>query len=279
MRKSRSTVSSSSSSSSSSSWRALIVIGILFFLFTYSLYFLVVYFFLSSLSSSNSPPPPSSSSKSRRDINHWNEGSNYLHKRTDNEEIEQIKYNELQQIEEVEKHFFFEIKDKKKELLLCDQRDLIEGLGDIIEEGEEENYNLHVLSNFDELKYYQLCIGMHEHRHSLNIQIIDGTCDLFFATTHLATSTSWDWKINHRLSKKILIHTYSSEFLILNDGSFFLTVVNYQENQHSKPDCHINIKISPYSNERLLHQLPSLRGGKVLLKRDLINLTQNKNFH
>ena len=168
MRKSRSTVSSSS-------WRALIVIGILFFLFTYSLYFLVVYFFLSSLSSSNSPPPPSSSSssKSRRDINHWNEGSNYLHKRTDNEEIEQIKSNELQQIEEVEKHFFFEIKDKKKELLLCDQRDLIEGLGDIIEEGEEENYNLHVLSNFDELKYYQLCIGMHEHRHSLNIQIID----------------------------------------------------------------------------------------------------------
>lgn len=254
-----------SNNSNSSSWKALIIIGVLFFLFTYSLYMIVGHIFLSSLNSSSSSLSSPSDTLSKI--------KNKIHENDENEMTLPVD-SEGNIIEET--HFFLET--NKNKVLLCDQRDTLHELSDMIE--EEEDYNFHILSNFDEPKYYQLCIGMHEHRHTLNINLIDGTCDLYFATTHIATPTSWDWKINHRLSKKISIHTYSQEFLTLNDGSFFITVVNHQVDQNSKHDCHINIKISSFSNERLLRQLPSLRGGKVLLKRDLVNLTHNsKIFH
>lgn len=213
----------------------------------------------SSSSSSSSSPPFNSQSRSSGG------GTHGYNKQMNNkaEEYEDTPY---------ESHLFLET--TKNNVIMCDQRETVEGMGEIIK--EEDDYNLHVLSNLHELKHYQLCLGMHDHRHTLDITILDGTCDLYFATTHLATPTSWDWKLNHKLTKKISIHTYASEFLTLNDGTFFVTVVNQQDDHQSKHDCHVNIKISPYSNERLLRQLPALRGGQVLLKRDLDNLKHNQ---
>jgi hypothetical protein len=77
----------------------------------------------------------------------------------------------------------------------------------------------------------------------------------------------WDWKLNSRLTRRSLaIHTFAPEILRSNDKNLHVGVVS----NNSGGACRVGVKVSLFSEEKLLPKL-GLRGGQVLLKRDLVH--------
>jgi hypothetical protein len=251
----------------SNSLKVLVIIGVLFLGLIFSFYFIVTSLFLATF-------PPSSEEtfvSSRNDI----------HQRA----FPQVSQGEQQQHDDVTRledaHLFHQIPPDSPHTS-CLHRDSLMVSSEVLEENEP--HNLHIFSSPSQRRSssYQICLGYHVHQHTIRIDLLEGTCDIYFSTTHLPTPTHWDWKLNHRLAQKISIHSYSPEFRTLNDGSLYLTVAFSESVDHlhhsggsSAPHCEISVQILEYSNEKLLHLLPALRGGKVLLHRDVENLTHH----
>ena len=130
-----------------------------------------------------------------------------------------------------------------------------------------ENSNYDLLVNFEKsTMYQQICIGSHNHQHTIKVSILDGDCDVYItAKRRIPSATSWDWRLYHKLAQTISIHTYSSDYQNANEGGVVIAVLPVDANSQF---CKIRYEILTYDNEELLHKL-SLRGGKVLMKRDL----------
>ena len=67
-------------------------------------------------------------------------------------------------------------------------------------------------------------------------------------------------------------------------NALFLTVAlkkktkQMSNSEKEKDKCLLTIEIVPLPNEELLHKLPTLRGGRVLLPRDLEQIKETGNI-
>ena len=137
---------------------------------------------------------------------------------------------------------------------------------------------------------FQLCFADdHDHQHTFNIKVkavnSDTDCDLYLSSTATTpNSGNWDWKSANKGSDDITLHTYMEEFQSASLNALFLTVTwnekvssiltkgrrkTNQMSNSEKEKCILTMEIVPLPNEELLHKLPTLRGGRVLLPRDL----------
>jgi hypothetical protein len=258
--------SSNNSGNRSTSFLVFLIIGIAFLLFILSFYFIITTLFLSTFPITE---PPHSSLEG--------DDHSVMKKQLDIDAFSQPVYEDKDS-----SHLFLKVL-RKEDPSFCLHRNNLYENSEVLH--ENEIHDLSILSNYDQFQHYQLCLAYHpSHQHTIRVDLLDGSCDIYFATTHLPTPTHWDWKLNHRLSKKISIHTYAPEFRTLNDGTFFISAVPIKdqedqgkhpssfESENNSPHCQLGIQITEYSNEKLLHLLPALR-GKVLLQRDIENLT------
>ena len=141
---------------------------------------------------------------------------------------------------------------------------------------------------------FQLCFADdHDHQHTFHIKVhnavnSDADCDMYLSATSPSPDIgNWDWKSANKGADDITLHTYMEEFQSASLNALFLTVT-WNEKQSSimtkgrgktkqqlsnsereKDKCILTMEIVPLSNEELLHKLPTLRGGRVLLPRDL----------
>jgi hypothetical protein len=150
-------------------------------------------------------------------------------------------------------------------LLRCEAEDELHLMGDPM----AENNPYELLEIFPDKKqkpkYHHICIRQHLHQHTAKLSIINGECNIYVtAQNRLPSPVSWDWRIDHRLSDTISIHTYSKEYQEAGTGGLVIAVVP----ENGSEVCRVSFEVQTFTNEELLHKL-SLRGGKVLGKRDL----------
>jgi hypothetical protein len=258
--------STNSSGNRSTSFLVLLIIGLVFLLFIFSFYFIITTLFLATFPLNDSTPSP-----------HEIETHGIIQNSLDHKKAFSQPFPDQEDSSE-SSHLFLQVLNKEDPSFCIHRNNNLYENSEILNENEVHDFS--ILSNFNVFQHYQLCLAYHpSHQHTIRVDLLDGTCDIYFATTHLPTPTHWDWKLNHQLTKKISIHSFAPEFRTLNDGTLFISAVPIQdplkkqsgENEDS-PHCHLNIQITEYSNEKLLHLLPALR-GKVLLQRDIVNLT------
>jgi hypothetical protein len=146
------------------------------------------------------------------------------------------------------------------------------------------------LNSINNSIHYHLCIGTHSHQHTLKFVISNTSeynCYIFTSATKPKPSiNNWDWKSNSKSLYKmnsLTIHTYANEFHLQTsqDPGIYITIqVPYDYDDSSISTSTDNIKnknnvtcifeygIYTFTQEEMLHKI-NLRGGKVLLKRDL----------
>mmetsp|Transcript_819 Transcript_819/g.1413 ORF Transcript_819/g.1413 Transcript_819/m.1413 type:complete len:230 (-) Transcript_819:139-828(-) len=154
---------------------------------------------------------------------------------------------------------------KTKTAVTCAAENMQLLRGDILPENHK--YDM-ILMLKQEPQYYSLCLGDDAHQQTVEFSLEYGQCDILVsASGALPRRDFWDWKLNSRLSRRTLaIHTYAPEILRSNDKSLHIGVIS----SNSGGACKVGIKITPFNDEELLPKL-GLRGGQVMLKRDLVH--------
>ena len=162
---------------------------------------------------------------------------------------------------EVEKHSFSQISGGT--LNICSGNvQLIDG--EPLEENEP--YELFFIFEYKEVpQYFQICMASHIHQHTVILSVISGECNLYITAKHrFPTKVSWDWRVDHRLSDSISIHTYADDYRSANEGGLVVGVVSDIDSS----SCEIGYRVDTFSNAELVHKL-GLRGGKVIMAKDL----------
>lgn len=120
-----------------------------------------------------------------------------------------------------------------------------------------------------EYQYRQLCLGSHSHPHSIAISLDSsvGDCDFYLSASNESPSNSdWDWRSNEsRHRDSIIIYSYAKEFQQANSQSIFIGIIGKLEENR----CKLKVTVSAVSTEELLRKSNSLRGGQILLPRDV----------
>lgn len=133
--------------------------------------------------------------------------------------------------------------------------------------------NLKIVSG--DPQFFQLCLSKHKHQHvvELNITAEDSSsdCDFYISASNLVPNRmSWDWKSNNNGDDKLTLTTYSVEYVKAEMGGFFIGIYGKSPNNL----CTLGVKVFKIPNKNLLHKL-SLRGGQVILPRDLDSIIGN----
>lgn len=120
---------------------------------------------------------------------------------------------------------------------------------------------------------FQFCPSSSFHQHEFKFQLIandihKSDCDMYFSIDQIHPSNlAWDWKSNSiGQTDSISIHSYSKEYQSGKYSSLFISI--YSKSVEFVNNCTFSIQIKPINQNELLSKL-SLRGGKVLLPRDL----------
>lgn len=142
----------------------------------------------------------------------------------------------------------------------------------------ENEMNFETISiNHTFVKYYHLCIGRHHHYHTIKISMNESSavsCNIYISVDNPSPSKqNYDWKLKSfisQISHSINIHTYSKEFFDSHDGGLYFAVASDNILNHSQQlHCEFGIGIYTFTDDELVHKL-NLRGGQVLLKRDIM---------
>jgi hypothetical protein len=121
----------------------------------------------------------------------------------------------------------------------------------------------------------QVCFGRHAHQHTIDVKIVPSNtasdCDMYVSASNPnPSSLQWDWKSTKvgAGEESLRIMSYAKEFLAANLNTVFISIyaAGSRETRHS---CTAYITVSRLSTTELLHKVGSLRGGQILLPRDL----------
>lgn len=150
-----------------------------------------------------------------------------------------------------------------------------------------EKTNLSYSFNIELMRpqYMQLCLAKHTHQHRVDIKLSSfhdhdpHQCELYLSTESIRPSShSWDWKIDpHVSSPSISLFTYLPEFRKSTAiaGALFIGLHRRQKVSEGKVQCHVEFSIHKIENEALLAKT-RLRGGQILLPRDVADLFERK---
>lgn len=131
---------------------------------------------------------------------------------------------------------------------------------------------------------YQLCFADdHDHQHTFKIKTRslapDVDCNLYLSASSVSPGRSnWEWKSDAKGPDDITLHSYMEEFQAASLNALFITVAwkdgsGTGSGSGRKPvsgdKCELTIEVSTLPNDELLHKLGTLRGGQVLLPRDI----------
>jgi hypothetical protein len=126
--------------------------------------------------------------------------------------------------------------------------------------------------------FAQLCLGIHTHHHSVLFsskpkEQHGSSCNLFVSTTMLRPDRlNWDWKADSVHSNSLKLHTYTDEFKRESySGALYVGVYSLTPNE-----CEIEIQVSTYHTRELLSKAGLLRGGQVLLPRDVPDILRDE---
>ena len=162
------------------------------------------------------------------------------------------------------------IEKEKSELKCEDYLELgyISDLFGLHEFAEDQEYVLKV--NVDDFvsKYFVLCIAKHDHQHSIEmfLQSSVGDCDFFLSSQYETPSLNlWDWKSTDNGADSIKIYSYAIEFKGMSTISLYVAINGKDKINR----CELKLRVGKVTNEQLLHKIGSLRGGKILLPRDI----------
>ena len=147
----------------------------------------------------------------------------------------------------------------------------------IITEGK-----LSLFSFSDQNHYYKLCLNWGFYFHSIKLNSYSKSaklaCDLYVSATEpYPSSTSWDYKSTESFKNNSLyLHSYLPE-LKQSRGTLFIAVnrrlVHLTGFKIIDP-CHLEVEIGKVENDQLLNKLGLFENGKVLLPRDLHEITK-----
>jgi hypothetical protein len=145
------------------------------------------------------------------------------------------------------------------------------------------------ISSIESPSTWQLCIAHHDHQHAFKLKTYPNSngskldknlkvdCDLFLSTSVVSPGPqNWDWKSNDRGHDSITIHSYAAEFQKSSLNTLFISVGQKNLYQGVSSGCVLELEVITVANEELLHKMGSLRGGQVLLPRDLHKLIANQ---
>ena len=153
--------------------------------------------------------------------------------------------------------------------------------------------NIPLVIKADELSVsntWQLCYAHHDHQHGFKLKTYpnpnavgsseqsQADCDLYLsATSTLPNSSNWDWKSTDNGYDSITIYQFASEFRRSKLKALFITIneksgTNNVERSHIRNRCVLEIEVLTVRDEDLLHKMGSLRGGQIMLPRDLNKL-------
>ena len=157
-----------------------------------------------------------------------------------------------------------------------------------------ENVTIFLNDNhqFQSRSSWQLCIAQHDHQHGFRIKTYQSSaesnpslaskidCDLYLSATVPNPGTeNWDWKSNGVGDDSITIYSYAEEFRKSKLRALFIsTNEKMNDFRESGSSCVVQLEIFRVSDRDLLHKM-SLRGGQVLLPRDLDLLKRSRFSH
>ena len=157
--------------------------------------------------------------------------------------------------------------------------DLIENIPLVVKADE------HSLSNT-----WQLCYAHHDHQHGFKLKTYPNPnaagygeesridCDLYLsATSTLPSASDWDWKSTDVGYDSITVYQFASEFQRSRLKALFISInekydTNDFQRNHIRNRCLLEIEVLTVLDNDLLHKMGSLRGGQIMLPRDLKKL-------
>jgi hypothetical protein len=165
---------------------------------------------------------------------------------------------------------FMRIDEMEQNLCLSKDLSSTTFLNKIIPENVTTSFSFTVSKN--SVKYFQLCFSKGTHQLEFDFLLLPerGDCDMLLSASQpYPSSTSWDWRSSDLGEDHLSIRSYAPEFHRSGRDSLFIAVSGRAETN----ECTLRARVRALTAQDLLRLLsPLLRGGQVMLPRDLIQL-------
>jgi hypothetical protein len=136
--------------------------------------------------------------------------------------------------------------------------------------------------SYDRPHFAQLCLAQHLHHHAVEITAVKTVDDkighcLLFVSLHSPRPSRqlFDFKADKATDENsITLHTYMSDFIQAQAKILHLSVRTETATQSSTSmiQCTLKIKVTPVKVDELVRVSPALRGGQILMAKDVEKL-------